>query len=672
MTDLPAITGFRQDRVGARIVCLLNVIRLGQEFGVPARFIWLSDPSGPYPELVDPGHFLDAGFVARHIRIVPRGPDLASLRNLGALAPTMDCDLLAKMLARGDRFFCDTAFGALCMIDEGENEVRARLAAIAADLPLSPRLRDQLARLRDRLAQGGEGAAPMAIHVRRGDILDGDPWSLSSWSEKYVPDEFFRAWIDRQPGPVVAFSDTPAAVHHLAQGDPRVMLIDDLLRDQDLLPAERDVLELLVMGDFARIGAPSNSAFSRAAQLVGRARVEPLPMALPRPTLVAAYDALLDRVIDRPDSFFAMGDLAQSLHYAGAHALTTGQGARLARARAQDQALMTAHPFTRLVLAQAALAGGMRELAKDLLAAALEDGRTRRRDRLQCEQMLTLIESEQSDFDIDEALIEHIFIGRSLGSELVVPIFAARALLADGRAGKALMFPPELAIGLVRGTGDGDDPAIAALGGGTRTRVLPGWLYLMDWAELLPDEISREPLRRYPPLAAKLRIIGPDAAEVEARLEAGEKPPPPETEKQAWRIGLYGAALAAHGRYRRAMQVQSWLHEHRPNDPLTWKRIADIHFAHGNAHRGMTHLDQALALMRSNPLLQLSKARRMAAVGRRRGAIFHLGRAEGFWPGLNLWVQQRILIQRALRLAAQQAAPQNAEASAPKESPSAG
>ncbi|MDO5613456.1 MAG: hypothetical protein Q4G14_09485 [Paracoccus sp. (in: a-proteobacteria)] len=672
MTDLPAITGFRQDRVGARIVCLLNVIRLGQEFGVPARFMWLSDPSGPYPELVDPGHFLDAGFVAQHIGVVSRGPDLARLRNLSALAPTMDRDLFARMLSRGDGFFCDTAFGALCLIDEGENEVRARLAAIAADLPLSPRLRDELARLRDRLAQGSGGGTPAAIHVRRGDILDSDPWSLSSWPGKYVPDEFFRAWIERQPGPVVAFSDTPAAVHHLAQGDPKVMLIDDLLRDRGLLPAERDVLELLVMGDFARIGAPSNSAFSRAAQLVGRARVEPLPTALPRPALIAAYDALLDRVIERPDSFFALGDLAQSLHYAGAHALTTGQGARLARARAQDQALMTAHPFTRLVLAQAALAGGMRELAQDQLAAALDDERTRRRDRQQCEQMLTLIESEETDFDIDEALIEHVFIGRSLGPDIVVPIFAARALLAEGRAGKALMFPPELAIGLVRGTGDGDDPAVAALGGGARARVLPGWLYMMDWAELLPDEASREPMRRYPALSAKLRTIGPDAAEVEARLEAGEQPPAPETEKQARRIGLYGAALAVHGRYRRAMQVQTWLQGHMPNDPLTWKRIADIHFAHGNAHRGMTNLDQALALMRSNPLLQLSKARRMAAAGRQRGAVFHLGRAEGFWPGLNLWAQQRILINRALRAAAQQAADAPATPTPPKTPPSAG
>ncbi|MDO5704425.1 MAG: hypothetical protein Q4G49_05035, partial [Paracoccus sp. (in: a-proteobacteria)] len=356
MTDFPALIGYRQDRVGARIVCLLNVIRLGRQFNVPAKLVWISDLRGPYPELADPTHFLDAGFVAQHIRIVDGLQDLSGLRNLSALAPTMDRDHFAKALARGDRFYCDTAFGAMCLIDEGERNVRAELAAIAADLPLSDRMRAELTHLRGRVAGNGPGdAAPVAIHVRRGDILDGYPWSLTSWPGKYVPDEFFRAWVDRQTGPVVAFSDTPAAVRHLAQGNPRIVLIDDLLKDRGLLPAERDVLELLLMGDFTCIGAPANSAFSRAAQLVGRARIEPLPASLPRPAVIAAYGALLDRAADRPDSFFASGDLAQSLEYAESHALNTRQGGRLADALSGDEALMVAHPFTRLLLARAAL-----------------------------------------------------------------------------------------------------------------------------------------------------------------------------------------------------------------------------------------------------------------------------------------------------------------------------
>ncbi|MEF9604859.1 hypothetical protein O4J55_22060, partial [Paracoccus sp. PXZ] len=103
-----------------------------------------------------------------------------------------------------------------------------------------------LERARGILAQAG-GGQPLAIHVRRGDILDGDPWSYSSWASKYVPDEFFRAFVAQAQGPVIAFSDTPAAVGHLRQGDPRILPVQELLDPGALSVAERDLLELLLM-----------------------------------------------------------------------------------------------------------------------------------------------------------------------------------------------------------------------------------------------------------------------------------------------------------------------------------------------------------------------------------------------------------------------------------------
>lgn len=646
LTDFPPITGYRQDRIGARIVCLLNTIRLGRDYGVPARFAWIGDQGGTYPELADPRDFLDAGFVDRHIRVISGHLDVTPLRNLGALAPTMDRDHFARALARGDRFHCDAAFGPLRLIDEDVAEVRASLAAIAADLPLSPRLTRELAGLRERLA--GLGAGGAAIHVRRGDILDGLPWSLSSWSSKYIPDEFFRAWVAGLPGAVVAFSDTPDAVRHMAADQARIVPVDDLLAGRELLLAERDMLELLLMGDVARIGAPPYSAFSRAAQLVGGAAVDPLPAALLPAERAAAYQALLDRVIDRPDSFFAPGDLAQSLHFATAHALATGQGGRLVRARAGDQALMRAHPFVRLLLALAALADGQRDLARELLDAALADPRLQPRDRRQCRQVLMLAGADDKDADIDAALLEQMLPGRNPGGP-VMPVLAARVLMGDGPAGRALMFPPDLAAALA--TEAGEDPATAALAG-SGGRALPDWIPALDWAGLLPDETARQPLRQNPPLHAKLRYFDPEAAGAEAMLDAGEVPPPPATDLAAHMIGLYGAALALHGRYRRALLVQEWLTGIRPGDPMVWKRLSDIHFLLGRRHDGMVALDKALALRRDNPLLQVSKARRMAEDGRDKGALFHMGRAEQLWPGLGIWPRQRRLVMRDLAAAA--------------------
>ncbi|WJS85710.1 hypothetical protein [Paracoccus sp. TOH] len=64
--------------------------------------------------------------------------------------------------------------------------------------------------------RGAGGGKPFAIHVRRGGILDGDPWSSCSRPSKYVPDEFSRACVLASKGPVIAFSDTPAAVASVA------------------------------------------------------------------------------------------------------------------------------------------------------------------------------------------------------------------------------------------------------------------------------------------------------------------------------------------------------------------------------------------------------------------------------------------------------------------------
>ena len=76
MTDDPAIIGFRQDRVGARITGIISLMRLAHAFGATTRFAWLAQPDGPWPELSDPTAFFTPDFVASHIVVVDRAPPL--------------------------------------------------------------------------------------------------------------------------------------------------------------------------------------------------------------------------------------------------------------------------------------------------------------------------------------------------------------------------------------------------------------------------------------------------------------------------------------------------------------------------------------------------------------------------------------------------------------------
>ena len=636
MSEFPAIIGFRKDRIGARLTGLLNVLRLGRKFDCPARFVWLSEPGGPYPELTDPREFLDKDFVARHISVVDRAPDLSGRGDLGLLAKKLDADHMRQRLGVGERFVSDAALDVISFMGEPPDAARAEIAALATDLPLAPRLAKILARAEKRLSRRVDGglAQAAAIHMRRGDLLDGDPWSLSSWAAKFAPDEFLRIWADAQPGAVIVFTDTPAAARHMAVGNDRIMPIDSLLDMDKLTATERDMLELLIMSRCARIGASSGSAFSLAAASIGKAEFVPLPQNLPPGQRIAAYQALLDRVIDAPDSFFAPGDLAQSLQYASRHAIGQGQAGRLADALKDREALMQAHPFVRRIQAECLVAAERFAEAGEVSQQGIDDPRMLGRDRKQCRSILTAmkVRSEpDSEVSADEFLLAVCTQG---GTEVArIGEIAALLLERDGPLSTAMMFPHMLTAGLV-------DQGV--------TTSLRPWFYLADREELLDDETARRPLTSGPDVHQKLVPLGPLVRHVDDALTVGREPAVPAIEEDAQRIGLAAAILSLHGRYARALRMLHWLERLRPGDALIRKRLADTCFRLGNVQRGIGHMREALQLAKDPPLLQLSMARRLAEAGKASQARQLMNAARDQWPDSQMLQRQKRRIKRVL------------------------
>nr|HRO16308.1 hypothetical protein [Paracoccus sp. (in: a-proteobacteria)] len=500
MPDEPAILGFRQDRVGARLICILNVLRLGALFGVPARFAWLSQPGGPYPDLADPAEILSRGFIRDHLLIVDEAPDRAGRESLPLAAAALPVAQMAELLGQGKRWFCDAAFEMLAFRGERAADVAAQTGRLVADLPLAGPLARAHRKALVRLARVGD-ETPVAIHVRRGDILDGDPWSFTAWPSKYVPDEFFRAFIAGTMGPVVAFSDTPEAVRHLAQGDPRIVPVGDLIDDAGLSTVQRDVLELLLMAGCSKVGAPDSSAFSRAAQVVGGVRVVPLPAGLPNAERLAAFDALLGRAMSAPGSFLAPGDRAQSLHHAAAHAGTTGRGGELVAACGDDHALLDRFPFLMGTLAVLAVRSGQTGRALDLARRMPGNDRLQRRDLIIGEQVglaARVLESPDAPPDAVEAeYLFDLFVGRRANG-LLMPWLGGLILGRAGAAARSLRLTPEL-VRRLAGTApqdSGNSPAQPA--------EVPPWIAQLGWVELVETPGVLQQLRHWPPAARKL------------------------------------------------------------------------------------------------------------------------------------------------------------------------
>lgn len=627
----PAILGFRKDRVGARLIGLLNVLRLRERFGEgSARFAWLSQPDGPYPDLTDPTEIFAPALVAAVMDVVPRIPDMAGRESLTAAAVRMRPDALAERLAQGARWHCDAAFEMVAFQGERPAEIVRQTAALVAALPLSAPLAQALDAAMAQIGAVAPGP-PAAIHVRRGDILDGDPWSYAAWPSKYVPDEFFRAYVETTTGPVLAFSDTPAAIPHLAQGHPRIVPVAGLLADRGLTTAQQDVLELLLMARCAQVGAPSYSAFSRAAQVMGDAQVVALPSGLPKGLRVAAHDGLLDRALTRQGSFLAPGDLAQSLVHASAHAAATGRDADLVAAFAPQEAFLRRFPFVAGDVAAAALRADQPDLAAALAEAMLGNPRLQAGNRNVARQigmLRTMVSGRGGDGDGDPVgdLVTELFVGRRSDSG-VLPRLAWTMLGEQGPAGAALMMAPGLARRLALPQAEGGPPAL-----------LPPWTVQIGWAELVQSDEVRRRLHLSPPLARALAPAAGLLDEIEPGLAAPDALPRPRRIESDL-LGFAASALVMHNRLARAMRLLEWLIAQRPADAMLRKRMADACWMAGNAGAGWRWLDSAVertdAGSRSHALLHVAAASR-AGAGAPRRAERHLSAAAEGWPDLRL------------------------------------
>ncbi|WP_197055970.1 tetratricopeptide repeat protein [Paracoccus halophilus] len=619
------IIGFRRDRIGARLICLLNVMRLARATGVRGRYLWLSDPASDHTELNDPHDFLAPDFVAAHIEVVPAVPDLSRLPNVGTAAPGMSLGGFRERLAAGERYECDTMAETVRFMDESLESADAEIHEIARSIRLAAPLARELEKARALVARAG-GGAPVAIHVRRGDILDGDPWSYSSWATKYVPDEFYRAFISMSEGPVLSFSDTPAAVAHLGQGDPRILPVTRILDAGKLPQAARDLLELLLMADCERVGAPSHSAFSRAAAVAGQCRIVSLPDALPEDLRNAAYDALLERVISRQDSFFAPGDLAQTAGFAARHAVVTGRGPELIGALAGNGDFLERFPFLYKDLAVTAWASGRMQKARKLAQLGLNAPLIRHRDKPQCRQVLLVApagnQPEQNRL-VDAQFLTLLFSGRAAEGP-IIPVLARRLVRQKSESVQALLFPPRLLQAYLRPTPEGGDGA----------KALPLWTLRLDWAEFVRGKALLRELREWPRLWEKMKPVASGLSELEDRLAGGDRPGASDAE--AMRFGFCAAILRLNGRLKRSFALLNWLEEIRPGQVLTHKRLADTCFAAGQAHGGWKWLDSAMALAPENPMLRLSGAIRAAQQGDGTRARRHLAEAEALRPDLDL------------------------------------
>lgn len=599
-----------------------NLLFLEQKFGAPVTYLW-PDAFESHDMAVDDPDFpiFDPDFKARYVQQIKADirPEIDDLTDIDTIRGRISTKLFAARLAKGERFLCNEGLQPLLFSNElGPSHLedfRASLAQIVFSAPIRTVLDEATAKLKSL------GARPQALHVRRGDVLDQPPWCHKNWISKFSPDEFYETIMDQPGASALLFSDTPEVAARLAAPRPAAVTLDDLLDTPHLSEMQRDLVELLLMAQCHEVVAPSLSAFSSSAALMGGMGISELPAGLPPAQRFPAYDRLLARILEGPGSFHNTGDFAQSIGYAYGHALKMHRHhdfyALLKQSMAEGQDYAFYLPLTMAL----AISCGQPAHALELNARAQVDPNIWPDDRMIAAALATVAEHVAGDPGKAAADFLGLYLARnktvphldSLANYFFThePLFQRLFMLNDtmletyrfGRDRERIfMFPVD------------DD-----LYDGALNAAFPIWITGADWPEMFEKPQIIKNITKEPPFQAKRSAVpGPIKA---AELASFKQDAPLPTDNESLQhLSVLSVALALSGRYRRAGRLMFHCRNARPNNPLFLKRLANRFATTGHDDKALRNLVRARANAPDHPGLAIAMAQVHQRMGDDRAA----------------------------------------------------
>lgn len=307
---VPNILMSRNDGLGARLIPLLSALRLAQATGAKLRVHW---PSQDKRANVSHYHGLFAPeFCAQYFI----SDDEARTRRLRIIAANRFQRLTPEeFIAQADPdydYFIEETGGPAALQGEDPAEVARQYRAAMGLIRFTPRIHEMMGQIDAAFA----GRRVTAYHIRHGDVTSSYRARGKAWPNKYVPPEIYLEHM-RQSGtgpdqPALLISDTPASIDWLADRQPGILRLPDLIRLDDLDSLQFDFLELYAMSRAALIVAPEMSGFSRVAAAIGAVPIQDVGQSLDDSAMAAAMTALQQRLRDDPGSFLNDGEIAQS------------------------------------------------------------------------------------------------------------------------------------------------------------------------------------------------------------------------------------------------------------------------------------------------------------------------------------------------------------------------
>ncbi|WP_133117372.1 hypothetical protein [Paramylibacter kogurei] len=331
-----AAYAFRVDRMGSRLIAMLNALRVATDYDIDFKMYWLITDTMS-DEIRDPSQIFSQNFIDKYFvtkdSFESLQPDMfeVAYRN-----PGWDADRLASEIAKGKNLLLSHAFASVATFPhEDEAVVRASVAAAFDRLEFNP----VVATMIDKINTALDDAPPIAYHIRRGDIIDPESNAAKKvWPKKYTPREFYHIHLQRHSensnGKILVFSDEPREVERLKTMSSNVLALDDMIDTAALNDAQYDFLSLYAMSRCHEIIGPPGSGFSETAALFGNATVTDVQETLSPEDHDQALALLVSHLDSGPEHFLGLADVGQTLPFATEYWLKNNkskQGAAITR-----------------------------------------------------------------------------------------------------------------------------------------------------------------------------------------------------------------------------------------------------------------------------------------------------------------------------------------------------
>lgn len=301
--------GLRRDQLGARLLMMLNSMRLADDYKTDFRINWF--PRGAAaPKLDTPHDLFDPTFIDRHFIANDDFEELSAItKPIDSFRRDPDPGRLNAHLAGGGHVLLDEGFEIERLPFEQGEDHQDRFRAFIARIGFNDTVKAHMSAIENAMA-----ALPgpvFAFHIRRGDILNEAPWKHKEWPSKIEPDELYSAYLTKNPGAAaLVFSDQAESIAGLMAAHPQLRSMADLVDLSHCKPVQRDFLELYTMSLASQIIAPPVSAFSRAAARLSGQERKCFHDVMDIPERDVAYDSTIARFHKGVSAFITPSEAA--------------------------------------------------------------------------------------------------------------------------------------------------------------------------------------------------------------------------------------------------------------------------------------------------------------------------------------------------------------------------